>query len=591
MKKLLFTFIFFLLPIHSWAMTLTAEVDRQSIGLQETLQLNLTFNRQGANLPDLSALELQFDILRQHQRSQTTIVNGKISAYTQWSFILAPKESGDLIIPSLSTMGAYSEAITIRVTDNANNGTSAKNSSASSFQDTNKQSTNSSNNSPSTNTNQPQNIPPSAIYLEAVVDKHKVYVQEQILLSLRLYYRLSLSGYTPQELTVDNSTVELTAENNFQKNINGVLYNVLERVYAIHPQASGTLTIPEQIWQVEKVNNRLGFTSGNSPYLRLRSREKNIEVLPIPGTSTAIQWLPAESVTMEQEWQQSLVTAKVGEPLTYTITTTAKGLHHAQLPSLKLDSNDYFTIYSDQAKTENAVSVEGITGKQTVNYAVIPTQAGTFTLPLINLTWWNVSTDKEETITLKPQQIIVANSELSSQTELPESHITTPQKISNSHSSTLWLWPLSALFFAILALIFFVLWQKSKNANNDPSLINDQNNTGTKQAPTLKALYASIEQAILHQKWLELKQLLLQWATNKTQQSINNSDALASYFPEIKETIQLLDKHLYSHADTSKESQSTPLSEKFFSLIDLLKQQEVNTSNDKKKRLTDLYPH
>jgi hypothetical protein len=517
--KTLVGLLFILLSSHAFALTMTAEVDRTTITMNDTLRLRVSIDRQGADKPDYSQLQLQFDILQQQQRSQTSIVNGRISATTQWLLIIAPKETGALIIPSLSSLGAFSNAISITVNPAS--------------------STHSSNNSA---------LNDQELYLESSIDKSKIYVQEQLLFTLRLYYRISLSGYTPTEITLDNHSVGLTAENNYQKTVNGTPYNVLERIYAIHPQASGELTIPAQTWQIEKATGRRGFNSYNSPYLRLSSQPQTIQVQAIPDASTAEQWLPTSSFTIDQQWQQSLVTAKVGEPLTYTLTLTAQGSHHAQLPPIRLKSNENFTIYDDQAKTENTPTNQGVVGTRTMNYAVIPKKAGRFALPPIEVKWWNTNTDQEEIITITPDPIIVANSEITSDNSVPNIEETSSVIIQqddrqDNHSSIVW--KISTALFALLSAVFFILWYLQYKRTPHTNTPVKAETTAT-TPPALASIYRDMDTAIKQQQWRTLKSLTLQWCSVKTRSSIHHTDEVILHFPSLEDILTQLDKQLYS---------------------------------------------
>lgn len=531
------------------AAKLSASVDRTSISINDTLLLTVILDPQSTNTVDFSVLESQFDILQRQQNSQASIVNGSVSSQVQWTLVLAPKKTGDLIIPSLSSNGVFSDAIKIQVND-----------------------ANSTNNKSASNKDE--------LFLTATIDKNNVYVQEQVLLNMRLHYRVNLSGYTPEELRINNSTVELTAENNRKATLNGITYNVLERIYAIHPQASGSITIPAQRWQLQKSSNFFGHNQ--NPIIRVSSQAHTINVKPIASNSTAAHWLPATSLTLNQEWLQSTITAKVGEPLSYRLTINAEGLSHSQLPSISLDNVDSnaFTIYSDKAETDNQISNNGITGKRVLNYAVIPKTTGSYSLPPISLKWWNTNTDKEETITLKSQKIIVAGSTLGQQNTIsPATNIPTATTItqgisdnsssdnSNNNAST-WLWQLGTLLFALLSAVFFYFWTKEKHHKNiNPSKKEATDNAinNTKNRP-INTIYKGIEQTIEQQQWQMLKTLVLEWASTKKQHPVNNSSELTSLFPELTQTMKMLDKQLYSPKVVVSNFEELP---------DLLKQQKI----------------
>ncbi|ODS23403.1 hypothetical protein AB835_08950 [Candidatus Endobugula sertula] len=552
MNKLTLSLTLLLLSINVHALTLTSTVDRTSIGLNETLILTITLDKQDGDTIDFSRVEIQFDILNRQRSSQTSIINGRITAKTEWNLILAPKEAGTLVIPSFSVGGVFSDAITITVTDN----------------------------SPANTAGEKTN---SEVFLESSIDKSTVYVQEQLLFTLRLYYRTSLSGYTPDNLSITGATTELVAENNFTTNYQAIRYNVLEKVYAIHPQSSGTMDIPAQSWQVEKSIRGFSFGQITNPYLRIRSQALQVEVKPVPKVSTAKQWLPASRLSLEQQWQQSTITAKVGEPLTYSLLLKAHGLNYSQLPSLALSSNEEFTIYSDLPQVENSKNMQGIIGSRTENYAVIPKKPGTFMLPEISLRWWNVTSNKEELIVLPRQQVIVANSEIFKE-PLPSS----PNKISGLPSpvivndNTLMYWQISSLLFACLSIIFLVLWQRQPNNPKQQTVVDTSEQKKRSNAHIKKSM-VDIEQAIKQQQWRVLKTHLLQWASLVTQQPIKNSGDLIHYFPDLEEALSILDKQLYS--------ESNVVIWDFKEMLPLLKQQHHNQQKvaDKKPLLKVLY--
>ncbi|MGS2716637.1 BatD family protein [Eionea flava] len=539
-KWMLFSLLL-LLASTTHAAVLTASVDRTTITINDTLLLTVALDQQGADEIDFSALSLQFDILQRQQSSQTSIVNGRITSRTQWTLIIAPKETGQLIIPSLSANGAFSDAISIQVTDGSGNNKSGTS-------DSNQTNPNTQNNS--------QNNSQQDVFLIASTNKNSVYVQEQLLVRLQLHYRIALSQYEPSELLVDNSTQEYLDKKNYKKVINGVEYNVLELAYAVHPQASGTITIPVQRWQVEKPSARFGLL--RSPYLRVTSQPITINVKPIPQASTADHWLPATSLTLSQQWQQSIISAKVGEPLSYQLKISANGLAHSQLPDIQLSTinDNEFTVYSDQSETNNQLSLAGLTGERIMNYAIIPKKTGTFTLPPITLRWWNTATDNEELITLEPQKVVVANTVLDQQQVLPSLPSTTnnTEAISTNKSTqvnySLWIWQVITALLLLLSAVLFLLWRKALTTQYSAPLkqasVNNENKSVSKRSR--RAMYEKIETAVNEQAWHSVRTLLLAWASDKAGIMIDTSDAFIDHFPELKEIIRSLDKQLYSQS-------------------------------------------
>jgi hypothetical protein len=581
---LLITIGALLLAVNTHAATLTTSIDRTAITINDTLLLTITLDKQGADEIDFAALELQFDILQRQQSSQTSIVNGRISSRTQWTLVIAPKETGSLLIPSLSANGAFSDAIKITVDDNnSSNGSQSNSQSNSQINNQN----NLQNNAPTTNGNNQTNTN-GEVFLRAIVNKNSVYVQEQIILRLQLHYRISLTDYEASEFIISDSAQELIDKKNFKTAINGVTYNVLEHVYALHPQTSGTLTIPQQLWQVEKPSNRFGRIQ--SPFLRVTSQPLAINVKPISSQSTADYWLPASKINFTQQWEQSTISANVGEPLSYQLTITADGLGHSQLPNISLDTNTNtdFTIYSDKADTKNQLGTQGIVGTRLINYAVIPKNTGTFTLPPISLRWWNINTDKEEVITLESQKIVVASTLLDQQNTIPAVSAVENTSTSDSPttpSTTLRLWQFSTGVFFVLWLIFFYLWCRRRNGYHDAGKSPRQSgsfNNIAKNKRSLKIIYSDIESAVENKQYVALKALLLEWARHKTKENVTNSDEFYRYFTELSEVMSTIDKQLYSP--------NSIVVWDFAELLNLLKQQKApKTETANNAELEGLY--
>ena len=136
----------------------------------------------------------------------------------------------------------------------------------------------------------------------------------------------------------------------------GKAFNVVERRYAIYPQGSGNLTIEPVVFQGQ-ISNGMSFFSnpfGRQPRtVVVQSDPITLNVRAIPKTFTGGQWLPARDITLSEEWSQYPLKFKVDEPLTRTITLTARGLTSSQLPELPKWQSPDFKQYPDQPKLED----------------------------------------------------------------------------------------------------------------------------------------------------------------------------------------------------------------------------------------------
>ena len=108
-------------------------------------------------------------------------------------------------------------------------------------------------------------------------------MQEQLLLTHRLYTSIQLTDLSMEELDVPGAIVQLVAENQFRKRIANRDYIVVERKYALFPQASGQLEIPATAISAFQVNNNSNSFFRNRGSQLIRStEEKTIEVLASP---------------------------------------------------------------------------------------------------------------------------------------------------------------------------------------------------------------------------------------------------------------------------------------------------------------------
>lgn len=370
-----------LLSAGASAAELRASVDRSEIALEETLNLDVSIDEQVAfGTPDFSGVAQDFDILSTSKNNQYQSINGQVESLTRWRLTLAPRREGTLTIPALSFKGARSQPLEVVVNATGNRTVAS-------------------------NSDQP-------IYMETSLDKQQAYVQEQLLLTLRLFTSVNLNGIKSEDLTIADAQVRQVSEQQYQKRINGKLFGVVEVVYAIFPERSGTLTIPPLVWNVAADSGRGGHFSdpffNRGQTLRLRSREEIVEVNAQPANyPNAAPWLPASAVTLLQSWSAEPEQFRVGEPITRTITLQGTGLTSAQLPPLTLAETDGLRYYPDQPQLDDAASASGINGSRTESYAIVPTRAGTFTLPEVSVSWWDTQTNHLRVTTLEAQTISV----------------------------------------------------------------------------------------------------------------------------------------------------------------------------------------
>lgn len=486
--QLFFSAIGLLLALPSFAVQITSTPDRTVISDNETLQLSVRVDEQvGFSGPDFSLLESHFEILNQHRSDQFRSINGRTEQWTEWTLVLAPKSSGKLLIPSFNYQGAISDAVEITV-------------------------------------NPAGTLPPGEVedvFVEMEIDKEEIYVQEQVLVTYRIFSALQVREITLQQaLKPEDTNIDVVSESNFRRTINGKTFRVYEIIYAIHPQKSQPINIPVLTWNLVTAGSRATWfndplRSTRGQVRRLRTDERTINVKPVPANYSGVNWMPAAKVELEQHWSSSPDRFVVGEPISRTITLRATGLAASQLPEIPQVTSDAIKTYGDQPQFDETKAREGFTGTRIETGALVPTAAGEYVLPPVRVTWWDTINNREQIAELPAQAIRVAaattnfDNALSGSMPLTlEDDATSPAGDSGNTQLEFWFWPLVAsnVLFAVLSLALIILLLVR------PTSTQVKTDSGDEQASNnLNNLKQKVRKACAHNNAIQCKQALTHW--------------------------------------------------------------------------------
>ncbi len=417
----------------------SAVLDRDHIGLEDTFTLTLRYQGQTNESPDLNPLRQEFDIIHTQQGSHMQNINGQISSYQEWRLVMAPKKSGVFTLPALSLGQHTTQPLLITVDPQRNAGRSGSG---------------------------------SDIFVELETDRNTAHVQEQIILTLRLITPFSLDQLQLDSLDIDNALVVPLDEKQYQTQIQGTPHGVIETRIAIFPQRSGTLTIPSLTYQVWVASGRrsllsqfYGTPSGNMR--RLRTEEKHITVKGIPAEFSGLPWLPVSDLTLEEHWSHSHDNLTAGEPVTRSIKIIAQGLTPGQIPPLTTTALDGLTFYPDQAQTDEQKSAQGVIGTRIETQAIVPTQGGRYTLPAIQLKWWDTVNQQVRTAELPARELRVADNPMAISTpQLPTTGVLNQPagdagstQIIRIDNTPRWLIAVSIATSLLSVLLAFLYWR------------------------------------------------------------------------------------------------------------------------------------
>ena len=517
-RLVLTTLLLICLPLQ--AAELTAVVDRNSISIDDTLNLDIILqDSTDGEAPDLSELKQEFDVLSSQQSSQTQWINGQLSRRKTWRYIIAPKRLGQLEIPAFQVDSYRSEPIQIKVEQSKSDHLSGK----------------------------------EDLFLDAEISSTEAYVQQQLVFTLRIYTAVHFSDAALDPLTIANALIEAPTETRYNTMVGGRNYQVIERRFAVFPQSSGELNIPSLNFQAYVDGSRRSLLD-RGRLVRKRSPSKSITVKgprsDFPGTT----WLPAENLSIDEQWSQPPQQLTVGDSITRNLIIEAEGLLADQLPPLPLADIAGLKAYPDRAHTENATQQLPIVGRRSQSIAYIADQPGRYTLPAIRLPWWDTDTDSLRWAELPAREIVVKPLVGAPQNDTQSPAVTvdetppTGDAMENTasiptseagHSNDRLLWLIIAIQTLLIAALGFLLWQR-------------RNTTAQIAAASSTSLRPqSLAKLAKHRSLPELRQGLIQWWCNQNPDAQRPSlDQVASDWPQLQKPLTAVMQAQYSTGDS-----------------------------------------
>lgn len=214
-SKVLLILILLLLsaPINA---KVTAILSSESTSLDQPVRLTLQQEGEQEMSPDLTGLEKEFDILGRSSQQSISVINGQMSAKRSLSLTLLPKRAGKLDIPPIKMGAESTHPLTLQVSE------------------------------------QPQDEPLSktqGVLVELSLNKPKAYIEEEVLLTLKLFQAPGIRGESLDEPSpsMPDTQMKLLQEEHYNSEREGIKYRVLERRYAVFSYQSGNLEIGGEI--------------------------------------------------------------------------------------------------------------------------------------------------------------------------------------------------------------------------------------------------------------------------------------------------------------------------------------------------------
>jgi hypothetical protein len=512
----------------------TATVDRTTIALDETL--NLTISKDSGSFfssPALAPLENDFKVLGQNQSSSTQIINGNVTSSVKWNIVLAPKRAGTLQIPSISMGKEKTRPLTVTVVKQAEPKTKATD---------------------------------ASIFIETDIDARSVYVQSQLIFTLRIYVVSGIQVQDPGVPQLPDAVVEKLDDASFDKRIDDRLYRVFELRYAIFPQKSGVLEIPQMVVQAtlpgqQRYRNFFDPFGSQGKMVQLRSESEKVTVKEKPDSyPQSATWLPSDSLTIVDDWSRNPGSLKVGESTTITIAMAGQGLLGTQLPPIELAEVDGIKLYQGKAEVRNHTTGDGLTGIRQESIALIPTRPGTLQLPEMRIPWWNKTNSKVEYAVIPARELVITGEGEKSAPAVtapsaPASRPAAPPEATSSPESTArkspvpWIAVCIALAFAWLAtLLGLLLTRRRLTLAASGIVMKEQEALAVKESEAFKVLRNSCR----NNDPLAARNALISWArTSWPEEKVHSLADLERLLPdlELASVFKEMDRHLYGRGE------------------------------------------
>lgn len=354
------------------------EILNLTVQVNSALDLSLggLMNFGGAQIesPSFEDIEQDWDIIDKQQSYNMQSINGQTQSMITWRYALSPKRSGFLQIPKATFQDATSSPINIEVIGG---------------------------NRPLDESN------PPAVFLKASIDKPSPYLQEQVIYTLELYTlgeaRGDMSEPSHPDLIIESlGETSKTYKMRFNRR-----YEVYERRYLLFPQKSGPLTVSAQEFSGTVVDTR----TRRRGRARELSNDITLQVRQPPASFSGDTWLPATSLFINEAYEPNATEIKQGDSITRKVNITTLGLLASALPELPAPSIDGMKIYPDQPQVNASEHAQGVQSTRLETQAMVAITPGEYTLPSIELKWWDTINDRERTATVPERTITILPSQ------------------------------------------------------------------------------------------------------------------------------------------------------------------------------------
>ena len=416
MRNVILFFILISTVIGAWADGITFTANAPEVVVSgDQFRLSYTINSQ--KVRDFRAPSVQgFEVLMGPSRStqsSTQIINGNVTSTSTitFTYILMAGKEGTYKIPGATIVADgnnyTSNSVEIKVlppdqsSSNAGSGSSARS---------------------SRNQANSGKITDKELFMTATASKTNVYEQEAILLTYKVYTQVNLTalnGDIPDLKGFHTQEVELPNQKTFSlEHYNGRNYNTtIWRQLVLFPQQTGKIEIPSVTFEgtvsqmVASADPFDAFFNGGN-YVNIN---KNIVT---PKLTINVKELPAGKPANfsggvgEFTLSSSISTQELKTNDAITIKLVISGTGNMKLintPEVGFPQD--FEIYDPKVDNKFNLTRNGLSGNKVIEYLAIPRHAGTYTIPPIEFSYFDLKSQSYKTLKTDAYTLNVAKGE------------------------------------------------------------------------------------------------------------------------------------------------------------------------------------
>ena len=258
----------------------------------------------------------------------------------------------------------------------------------------------------------------SDLFIKVSASKKRVHEQEPILLTYKVYTQVDLTqleGKMPDLKGFHTQEVPLPQQKTFHtETVNGRPYKcVTWSQYVMYPQMTGRLEIPSitfkgiVVQQNRNVDPMEAFFNGGSGYVEVK---KDIKA---PGITLQVDPLPQRPANFSGGVGKFNISAsldkkevKAGEPITLRVVVGGIGnLKLLKQPVVNFPKD--FDKYDAKVTDKTRLTANGVEGNMVYDFLAVPRNQGSYTIPSVELTYYDTGKNAYKTIKTQPFKVEV----------------------------------------------------------------------------------------------------------------------------------------------------------------------------------------